>query len=320
MSDLKFNCPHCQQRLGIPEAAMGRTIPCPLCKGHIRLPAGQQTEPTEPEPTRKLRAIGRPATLQKDDVKFSCSACDVHIVIAGRAAGKQITCQRCGARIVVPGANPPPPPPAPAVQPETSPLPEHVDARMVPELIEKLRRGDEQAGKALISVGETVIPALVEGLKEYTLEEPDTNRGADYVATLLVKCGAVSVQPLIAKLGKSRHAYFALGRIGNDDAINALVFELSSCNWRRAELASTALGLVKNPSVLRIVDKLNALLKSTRRGEVYMAAGSAITALQNRFPNKVKDITRAIPVTDRSPARAPTTASLQSIGSGGSRF
>jgi len=190
---------------------------------------------------------------------------------------------------------------------------------MVPELIEKLRRGEEQAGKALVSVGESVIPALVEGLKEYTLEEPDTNRGADYVATLLVKCGAVSVPHLIAKLGKSRHAYFALGRIGNDDAINALVFELSSCNWRRAELACTALGLVKNPSVLKIVDKLNALLKSTRRGEVYMAAGAAITALQNRFPNKVKDVNRAIPV-DRSAARGPTTASLQAVGSSGSRF
>ena len=314
MSDLKFNCPHCQQRLGIPEAAMGRTIPCPLCKGHIRLPA---SEPAEPEPTRKLRAIGRPATQQKDDIKFSCPACDVHIVIAGRAAGKQITCQRCGVPIVVPGAKPPPPQ---TVQPEPSPVPEQVDAQRVPELIEKLRGGDEHAGRALISVGESVIPSLVEGLKEYTLEEPDTNRGADYVATLLVKCGAVSVPFLIAKLGKSRHAYFALGRIGNDDAINALVFELSSCNWRRAELASTALGLVKNPSVLKVVDKLSVLLKSTRRGEVYMAAGAAITALQNRFPNKVKDANRAIPVTDRSSMRGQTTASLQAVGSGGTRY
>ncbi|MDA3799860.1 MAG: TerB N-terminal domain-containing protein [Kiritimatiellae bacterium] len=42
MSDLKFNCPHCEQHLEAPEEILGKKIECPSCKGHIQLP--------EPEP------------------------------------------------------------------------------------------------------------------------------------------------------------------------------------------------------------------------------------------------------------------------------
>ena len=290
MSDLKFNCPHCQQRLGVPEAVMGLTIPCPLCQGRIRLPERPRTEPESAPPTTGLRAIGTIVTLRKGDIKFSCPLCDVHIVIAGRAAGKQITCQRCGQRITVPGALPTPPAvqPPPPPPPQPSPVPDKVDARLIPELIDKLRSGDSQAGRALLQVGESVVPALVDGFKEHALDEPDTNRGADYIVNLLVKCGALSVPPLIAKLGKSRHAYLALGRIGNEDAVTALTCELSSVNWRRVEVACIALGLVETPHALKIVDKIEKVLNTTRSGEVYSAAAATIAAIRKRYPKTIE--------------------------------
>ncbi len=294
MSDLKFNCPHCQQRLGLPEAAFGRTIPCPCCKGHIRLPELQkpQAEAPEPTPPAALRVIGVGLKQQRDDLKFACPTCAVHIVIAERAAGKKITCQRCGTRILVPGG-----PPPPAAQPAPAPMPERPEPHQIPELIEKLRRGDEQAGRALIMTGESVIPALIEGFKEHALDEPDTNRGADYVANLLVKCGAASVQHLIAKLGKSRHAYLTLGRIGSEEAVHALAAELSSCNWRRVEVACEALGLAASPALQTVVDPLQKLLKTTRSGEVYSAAAAALAAIQQRYPKSLD--TRALSLQEK---------------------
>ena len=281
MSDLKFNCPHCQQRLGVPEAALGRRILCPSCEGPIQLPerGKPQTEPAASRPVSMLKDSSEEGKRQKGDIKFSCPSCEAHLVIEERGAGKQISCPYCGAGIHAPLATPLVPSDQPAIRQVLG----KVDMRQLHELVEKTRTGDEQAKKALIEMGAPVIPVLVEGLKEDTLEEPNLSRGADYVTDLLVAFGAQSVQPLIAKLGKSRHAYYALGRTGNEEAIRALVRELSSCNWRRVELACAALGLVENPSVLKVAGQLDKLRKSTRSGEVYTAAGDAVTAINNRF-------------------------------------
>ena len=286
MSDFKFNCPHCHQRLGVPDAALGQKIPCPLCKGHIRLPATWPAEPDVPRPAGGLKVIDSVVEKQPDDITFSCPRCAVHIVIAARAAGKQVTCRRCGSSILVPAAAPPPPvvQPAPVVQPVPANAPGSVADRPITVLIAELRCGNVQAGRELILLGETMIPVLVEGLQEKSLDEPDTNRGADHLCDLLVKCGGASVQPLIAKLGKSRHAYLALGRIGNEKAIQALGVELSSVNWRRVELACLALALAENPGVQKFLPQLSALLKSTRSGEVFSAASAALAAIQKHYP------------------------------------
>jgi HEAT repeat protein len=212
------------------------------------------------------------------------------LVIDARGAGREIDCQTCGARITVPSEPPPvsAPVPAPAPVPAArqspvTPAAAGGDARQqVGELIERLRSGDAQAGRALVQLGVSVIPALIEGFKENTLEEPDTNRGAAHVSDLLVKCGAVGVQPLIAKLGKSRHAYLTLGRIGSEEAVRALTSELLSCNWRRVEIACKALGLVQTPNALKVLDLLDKARTSTRSGEVYAAAGAAIAAIRSR--------------------------------------
>jgi len=41
MSDLKFNCPHCNQSLEAPPEMTGQTIDCPSCSGSIRVPDTQ---------------------------------------------------------------------------------------------------------------------------------------------------------------------------------------------------------------------------------------------------------------------------------------
>jgi hypothetical protein len=49
MSDLKFNCPHCEQSLEAPDEMLGQTIDCPSCNCQIDLP---KKEPlSEPAPT-----------------------------------------------------------------------------------------------------------------------------------------------------------------------------------------------------------------------------------------------------------------------------
>jgi len=41
MTDFKFNCPHCQQPLEVPEDMCGQQINCPSCSQAIKLPDPQ---------------------------------------------------------------------------------------------------------------------------------------------------------------------------------------------------------------------------------------------------------------------------------------
>ena len=301
MSDIKFNCPHCQQKLSIPETALGRTIPCPICQGHIGLPAKRAPKTSQPE-TARVAEVPNPGVTSRppqppvpppphpvspanppplSDIEFPCPICSAKLVVTGRAAGRPILCKCCGSRIVVPVATPATPsgaalPPTPTEPPSKE---------TVEGLIEKLRAGEDQAGMALIRMGEAMIPIMIEGFKEYRLEDPDTNSGAAHIVKILAKCGGVCVPPLIAKLGKSRHAYYALARIGTSDAVDALVRELTSVNWRRVAVACKALGQIENRNVLKVLDKIADVRKSTRVGEVFSAAGETLDAIRARFPD-----------------------------------
>jgi len=132
----------------------------------------------------------------------------------------------------------------------------------------------------------TPFPICSTGLKT-PLMSPKRIERPTFLVDLLVKIGIASVKPLITKLGKSRRAYYALGRIGNEEAVEALVRELASVNWRRVEAACIGLGLLDNAASLYVIPQLENTRKSTRVGEVYAAAGSAITALQRRFATRV---------------------------------
>lgn len=73
MSDIKVNCPHCKQRLEVPEEMLGTVAECPSCKGQIQLPSRQSKMSTNaPQPqTRgtqlKQRVVQTP--LQEAPIK-----------------------------------------------------------------------------------------------------------------------------------------------------------------------------------------------------------------------------------------------------------
>jgi hypothetical protein len=47
MSDFKFECPHCQQRLETKVTFSGRQIQCPACQHLIRVPPPPGAKPGE---------------------------------------------------------------------------------------------------------------------------------------------------------------------------------------------------------------------------------------------------------------------------------
>jgi DNA-directed RNA polymerase subunit RPC12/RpoP len=45
MTDFKFQCPHCEQSLEVPQDMLGETIDCPTCNKRIQLPSPQRSSP-----------------------------------------------------------------------------------------------------------------------------------------------------------------------------------------------------------------------------------------------------------------------------------
>lgn len=322
MSTVKFNCPHCQQRLGVAENLLGQKISCPTCKGHIKLPAAPtppQTEPLSPpatpptlepqvapaaatppmppfqppeppqaaipveKPKPSFSSTTVPVTLSNGDITFYCPNCSCKLIVTERAAGKQIACRKCNAPVTVPGKVIPPDP----AGRQTVNLTFRQDAQAsLSDLVKRVREGDTAAAKAVLAFGPNAVSAVIEEL-ENSFDEPKENRAADCMADILVKIGVASVKPLISKLGKSRRAYYALGRIGSEEALEALIRELTSVNWRRVEAACIGLGLTENPNAAYVIAHLENTRKTTRVGEVFAAAGSAMTALQRRLATRM---------------------------------
>ena len=50
MSDMEFNCPHCNQTIEAPEDMLGQLIDCPACGGAIQLPPPEPPAEPPPEP------------------------------------------------------------------------------------------------------------------------------------------------------------------------------------------------------------------------------------------------------------------------------
>jgi hypothetical protein len=325
MRTVKFNCPHCQQRLGAAENLLGRKIPCPVCKGHIRLPEAPTPPPKEeqgtpeasptlgpqqsaqitaplppltalqpPEPPLAAIPVEKPqtnfgsttvpVTLSNGDITFFCPNCSCKLIVTERAAGKKIPCRKCNMPVTVPTTGSIPPDP---VGRPTANLTFRQDTQAsLSDLVKRVREGDTAAAKAILAFGPSAVMTVVEGL-ERSFAEPKENRGADALTDILVKIGSASVKPLISRLGKSRRAYYALGRIGTEEALQALIRELTSVNWQRVEAACVGLGLTTNPNAAYVIAHLENTRKTTRVGEVFTAAGSAIAALQRRLTSRM---------------------------------
>ncbi len=63
MSDIKFDCPHCTQRVGAPPELAGRTGNCPNCKKPVEIPAPEEkaTAPAASPAQKKKLVVKKPA-------------------------------------------------------------------------------------------------------------------------------------------------------------------------------------------------------------------------------------------------------------------
>jgi membrane protein YdbS with pleckstrin-like domain len=79
MSELKLNCPHCEQSLELPDELLGQAIECPSCEGTIQLP---DPDPVAPEK--------EPPAQPTNKQKMECPFCSEEILAAARK------CKHCG--------------------------------------------------------------------------------------------------------------------------------------------------------------------------------------------------------------------------------
>ncbi len=83
---LKFHCPHCDQKIGLPRQYAGKQVRCARCRQTIVVPAvGEQIEATD-------RGL----------IRFECSSCKRKLKVSQKHAGRKFKCPKCSAMIIVP--------------------------------------------------------------------------------------------------------------------------------------------------------------------------------------------------------------------------
>jgi len=89
MSDMKFNCPHCEQPLEVPEEMLGDTIECPSCNGSIQLPKPEYQP--EPDSLVELQTpMQQPPSAPPQRQTKDCPFCGEEILASARK------CKHCG--------------------------------------------------------------------------------------------------------------------------------------------------------------------------------------------------------------------------------
>lgn len=83
---IKFRCPNCNQKIGVPERCAGKRAKCAKCHQALQVP----------EPPK--------ASIQEDStsIKFHCSSCNQKLNAPSDLTGKAVSCPRCKERIRVP--------------------------------------------------------------------------------------------------------------------------------------------------------------------------------------------------------------------------
>lgn len=69
MPDSKFQCPHCNQHLEVPDELLGQTVECPTCKGQMTLPKPAQAH----APLAQSQSVPPPIPTQHEP--GSCPLC-----------------------------------------------------------------------------------------------------------------------------------------------------------------------------------------------------------------------------------------------------
>ena len=105
-----------------------------------------------------------------------------------------------------------------------------------------------------------------------------------YISIVFGKIGEASLPTLIPMLPKSQWAHYALGYIGTEKAVDFLLKELRSTNWRRVAAAATGIGISKNKGALPELRAIYADLPIRMPiGEVSVACKQAIDKIESIF-------------------------------------
>ncbi len=109
---------------------------------------------------------------------------------------------------------------------------------------------------------------------------------ADEAVTAVVAHGKEAVDELIPALSRSSFAHISLSLIGGDKAVNALLGELETWNWRRQQAAANALGRIGDPRALPSLREH----ASASSAEVSQAVNAAICKIQRKHGIKEESL------------------------------
>jgi HEAT repeat protein len=153
------------------------------------------------------------------------------------------------------------------------------------DLVKRVREGDMAAAKLYWPLARTPCPLSLKNLKILSTNPKRTERQTAWLI-FLSKSGG-QCQTAHQQTRQEPPRLLCVGRIGSEEALEALIRELTSVNWRRVEAACIGLGLTENPNAAYVIAHLENTRKTTRVGEVFAAAGSAMTALQRRLATRM---------------------------------
>jgi transcription elongation factor Elf1 len=129
MSDISFNCPHCNKRLVVDDEGADLKMNCPVCEQALRIPAKSrpEDETVDEVSDEVIRAIairaqrlrreaeaGEPILIARDpeeeeeleepelDLAFVCPACERPLIVAYEGVGLDLQCPECAAALDIP--------------------------------------------------------------------------------------------------------------------------------------------------------------------------------------------------------------------------
>lgn len=103
---IKFRCFRCDQKIAVPDDAVGKKTQCPHCRGILIIPAESAFEkPRGSEPNQSCdtsTSASRISPPHETEPFFRCPLCSSKIDVPENTCGQTVTCPRCESHVTVP--------------------------------------------------------------------------------------------------------------------------------------------------------------------------------------------------------------------------